>query len=61
MKVQIFIVCHFFGEAEKTEINLAGEYEIVNSLYNENCTVRSGVLSIFGHDRSAVVLKLYSK
>lgn len=57
---EILVVCHFFDEAEKTEINLGGEYEIVNSLYNENCTVNSGVLSIFGHDRSASVLKLKS-
>lgn len=55
---EILVVCHFFDEPEEIKITLDGDYEKVSSMYNEECTVQDGVLTIKGNARNATLLRL---
>lgn len=55
---EILAVCHFFDEPDIIKIELDGDYKIESDLYNENCTVENGILTVSGSPRNAVVLKL---
>lgn len=60
-KNRVLVVSHFFENAKELIVNLDGNYEITDSLYDNNYSVNGANLKIVGKDMDANVLVLTKK
>ena len=55
---RVLVVCHFFENAKEMTLELDGDYEIEDSLYENKSSVNGNILTVRGVDTDANVLIL---